>query len=128
MTEDIPQPVDGKTIFQINPNMRVRFNADGWVEEIGKGGSDDPLGSVLQGRTETKLDDVYARRFYDLYARAILLELHPKRDTERSMGSAGSGLLLFSDLDPKSVLYARVGKIIAIANHHFNLNIAPLQG
>jgi hypothetical protein len=41
-------PVDGKFIFQIASNVRVRFNAEGWVEEIGRGGSGDSLGTTLQ--------------------------------------------------------------------------------
>ena len=31
-SQNIPQPVDGKFIFQIDPQVRIRFNADGWVE------------------------------------------------------------------------------------------------
>lgn len=27
----------GKTIFQLEPHMKVRFNSDGWVEELGRG-------------------------------------------------------------------------------------------
>lgn len=122
-TKNIPNPVDGKYIFQVDPNIRVRFNADGWVEEIGKGGEEDSMGVRLQGLAGSRLDDVYARRFYDLYARVVIFDLHPKRVTEQA---AAAGLLTFRELEADSQIYSRVQKIIAIGNHHFNLNVKPL--
>ena len=119
----IPEPVDGKYIFPIASNQRIRFNADGWVEEIGKGGSEDPLGTLLQAKSGSKRDDVYARRFYDLYTRAILLDIIPKNPTDRT---DTGGLVLFKDLEKDSEMYNRVNKIIAIANHHFGTTFKPL--
>lgn len=129
MTEqqnDIPSPVEGqKYIFQISSNMRIRFNADGWVEEIGRGKTmDDPLGTLLQGKPGSKRDDIYARRFYDLYARVVVLDIYPKSQSDRN--NTG-GLLSFSQLEPGSPLYERVSMIIAIANHHFGTNLTPLN-
>lgn len=119
-----PEPVDGKFIFQIDSTMRIRFNADGWVEEIGKGGEGDSLGTKLQGKPTSKRDDIYARRFYDLYARAVLIDIHPK-----IAGASGGtqGLILFRDLEPGSPLHDRVTRIIAIANQNFGMNIRPLS-
>lgn len=120
----IPEPVDGKTVFQINNNIRIRFNSDGWVEEIGKGGADDPLGTTLQGRTNnSKLDDVCARRYYDLFTRCVIIEIYPRRAVDLN---GASGLILFKDLEPDSLMYQRVNKIIEIANHHFNMGLKPL--
>ena len=119
----VPDPVEGKYIFDVSNNMRIRFNADGWVEEIGKGGSSDPLGTKLQGKPGSKLDDIYARRYYDLYTRAIILDIFPKRDTDKS---GAEGLVLFKDLETGSPLHERVNLIIAIANHHFGMDIKPL--
>ena len=121
----IPEPVDGKFIFQIDPAIRVRFNADGWVEEVGKGGEEEPLSTRLQGHSGTKFDDYYARRVYDLYSRAVMFDIHPKRLSEQGFGA---GLILFKDLETDSQIYDRVSKIIQIANHHFKMNIKPLAG
>ncbi len=121
----IPNPVDGKFIFQLEANMRIRFNADGWVEEVGKGGEEDSIGTKLQGHTGTKFDDYYARRFYDLFSRVVIFDIHPKRLTEQGVAA---GLVQFRDLDPDSHTYARVNRIIAIANHHFKMNVKPLGG
>ncbi|MEM6781853.1 MAG: hypothetical protein AAF569_08320 [Pseudomonadota bacterium] len=122
-TQDVPQPVDGKFIFQIDQNMRIRFNADGWVEEIGKGGSGDALGTKLQGKPGSKLDDIYARRYYDLYSRVVLLDVHPKQNSDRS---GTEGMIMFKDLEPGSLMYDRINMVIAIGNHHFNMNLRPL--
>lgn len=122
-TKNIPDPVDGKTVFQINNNIRIRFNSDGWVEEIGKGGADDPLGTTLQGRTGSKLDDVCARRYYDLFTRTIIIDIYPRR-AERHGGAAG--IILFKNLEPDSPAWLRVNKIIEIGNHHFNMGLKPL--
>ncbi|MCB1529798.1 MAG: hypothetical protein H6853_06890 [Rhodospirillales bacterium] len=123
-TGDVLEPVDGKFIFQVDRHMRVRFNSDGWVEEIGRGGNTDPMGTILQGKPGTKLDDVYARRYYDLYARAILLDVHPQKNSTDKGGC--EGLILFRDLEPGSGLYERVSKVIAVANHHFKMDVKPL--
>lgn len=123
-TSDVLEPVDGKFIFQVDKNMRVRFNSDGWVEEIGRGGNGDPMGTILQGKPGTKLDDVQARRYYDLYARAILLDVHPQRNSADKGGC--EGLVLFKDLEPGCGLYERVSKVIAVANHHFKMDVKPL--
>jgi len=120
---NVPEPVDGKFVFQISKTTRIRFNAEGWVEEIGKGGRDDPLGTKLQGGGGTKLDDILARRYYDLYTRAIILDVHPQKDSDKS---GAEGLVLFKNLEPGSVMYDRVNLIIAIANHHFGMGMKPL--
>lgn len=117
------QPVDGKFIFQIDPSIRIRFNADGWVEEVGKGGDEEPISTRLQGHAGTKFDDYYARRIYDLYSRVVIFDIHPKRLSEQGVGA---GMLRFKDLEPGSHIYERVQKIIATGNHHFKLNVAPL--
>jgi len=117
------KPVDGKFIYQIDSNMRIRFNADGWVEEIGKGGAEDPLGSKLQGKPGTKRDDIFARRYYDLYTRCIIIDIFPKISTDRS---GAEGLVLFKDLEIGSPLYDRVNKIIEIACKDFGLSIKSL--
>lgn len=119
----VPAPVDGKFIFEIDRNVRIRFNSDGWVEEIGKGGPEDPLGTVLQGRPQSKRDDIFARRYYDLFTRAIIIDIHPKVPTDNS---GATGLVLFKDLEPGSPMYDRVNKIIAIANHAYGMNLKPL--
>ncbi|MGZ9097225.1 MAG: hypothetical protein ACXW30_02885 [Micavibrio sp.] len=119
----IPDPVEGKFIFQLGNNIRARFNADGWVEEIGRGGPNDPLGTVLQGQAGSKLDDLFVRRYYDLHMRAVIIDVHPKKSTSPS---GAAGLILFKDLEAGSTGYLRVNKIIAIANHHFNMGIKPL--
>ena len=119
----VPDPLEGKFIFQIGNNIRARFNADGWVEEIGRGGPNDPLGTVLQGHAGSKLDDLFVRRYYDLHMRAVIIDIHPKKSTSPS---GAAGLILFKDLEPDSSGYLRVAKIIAIANQHFNMNIKPL--
>ncbi|MCB9991802.1 MAG: hypothetical protein H6867_10630 [Rhodospirillales bacterium] len=119
----IPEPVDGKFIFQVSPNVRVRFNAEGWVEEIGKGGPEDPLGTLLQGKTGTKRDDIYARRYYDLFTRCLIIDIHPKISSDMS---GAEGLVMFKDLEPGSPTFERVNLLIAIANQHFNMNLRPL--
>ncbi len=118
-----PEPVEGRFIFQVDPNIRVRFNADGWVEEIGKGGAGDPLGTKLQGKPGSKLDDIYVRRYYDLYTRALILDVFPKQNSDKS---GAEGLVLFKDLEPGSPMYDRVNLLIAIANKHFSMNLKPL--
>lgn len=122
-TDTVPEPVEGKFIFQIASNIRIRFNADGWVEEIGKGGAEDPLGTQLQGKPASKLDDIYARRYYDLYSRVLIIDIHPKRSSDQS---GASGLIPFKDLEPDSPIHKRINMIIAIANRHFNMELAPL--
>lgn len=121
----IPEPVEGKHIFQISPYMRVRFNADGWVEEIGRGGPEDPLGTRLQGKPANKRDDVYARRYYDLYSRCVILDVFPKLAGDMS---GASGLMPFRMLEAGSPLYERVELLIAIGNHHFSMGLKPLAG
>ena len=121
---DVPRAPESKYVVALDNGMRIRFNADGWVEEIGKGGDDDALGTRLQGSGTTKMDDLYARRVYDLYARVVLYNIHPKRQTDMP---ACAGLLAFKDLEPGSHLYTRLSKIIEIANQKFGLNIKPLQ-
>ncbi len=121
--QGIPEPVEGKYIFQVASNQRIRFNADGWVEEIGRGGAEDPLGTILQAKSGSKRDDVYARRFYDLYTRAVLLDIIPKNPTDRT---DTGGLVMFKDLDADSVMYDRVNLIIEIANHHFGTTFKAL--
>ena len=119
----VPEPVDGKFVFQASPNMRIRFNADGWVEEIGKGTPDDSE-TILNGVPGTKLDDLFASRYYDLYARVILFDIHPTKgsgDLSRAYGT-----VLFRDLDPSSPLYTRVNMAIKIGNHYFGMNIKEL--
>lgn len=120
----VPEPVDGKFVFQIDSNIRVRFNADGWVEEIGKGGAEDSLGTKLQGKPQSKRDDLLARRYYDLYTRALILEIYPDSANDRCKAD---GLVMFRDLDPGSPMFNRVNLIIAIANRHFNMNLKPLN-
>ncbi len=121
--KDIPAPVEGKFVFQIDAGVQIRFNADGWVEEIGKGGPEDSLGTQLHGKAGSKLDDRFARRYYDLYTRAIIIDIFSRRETDRS---AGRGLLPFKDLEPDSPMYKRVNKIIEIGNHYFNMGLKPL--
>lgn len=121
---DVPRPPESKFIFSLDGGMRIRFNADGWVEEIGKTGSDDAVGTRLQGSGMTKLDDVYARRIYDLYGRVVIYDMHPKRQTEQAISA---GLLPFRSVEPGSHLFTRLTQIIEIANEKFNLNIKPLQ-
>lgn len=123
MSSTVPGPVEGKFIFQVENHMRVRFNADGWVEELGGGGPEDTLGTRLQGKAGTARDDLFARRYYDLYSRVMLIDIHPKIG-EAKTGT--EGLVLFRDLEPGSRIYERVSKIIAIGNAHFNLNLKPL--
>ncbi len=124
-TPGIPQPVEGKFIFQIDPQIRIRFNADGWVEEIGKGGADDPLGTKLQGKPSSKRDDIYARRYYDLFTRCLIIDIHPKISSDMS---GAEGLVLFKDLEPGSPMFERVNQIIAIANHYYDMKLKPLAG
>lgn len=119
----VPDPIEGKFIFQIDPLMQVRFNADGWIEEVGKGGRQSSLGTKLQGRPGTKLDDIYARRYYDLMSRVVIIDIYPIRTADQS---GTGGVLTFKDLEKGSVLYDRVQTSIAIANKHFSMNIAPL--
>ena len=123
MSDSIPGPVEGKFIFQVDPHMRVRFNGDGWVEEIGAGGAEDPVATRLQGRSGTARDDLYARRYYDLYSRVMLIDIHPKV-SEAATGT--EGLVLFRDLEPGSRIHERLNRIIAIGNAHFNMNVKPL--
>ena len=112
-----------KTIFQLEPHMKIRFNQDGWVEELGKGGEENPPGVILQGLSGSKLDDIFARRFYDLYSRVIIFEIHPRRTADTTNAT---GTMLFKDLEPDSPMYVRVNKIIELGNQNFNLNIKPL--
>lgn len=121
--DTVPDPVEGRFIFQIDSNIRVRFNADGWVEEIGKGGAGDPLGTKLQGKPGSKLDDIFVRRYYDLYTRALILDVFPKQSSDKS---GAEGLVLFKDLESGSPMYDRVNLIIAISNKHFGTNLKPL--
>jgi hypothetical protein len=120
---NMPAPIEGKTVFQISPDVRIRFNADGWVEEMGRGGPEEPLGTHLQGRAGSALDDRFARRYYDLYTRAIVIDIFARREADRS---AGRGLVLFKDLEPDSPMYRRVNKIIEIGNHYFKMSLKPL--
>ena len=122
-TPSVPEPVEGKFIFQLDPNIRIRFNADGWVEEIGKGGPEDPLGTKLQGKPGTKRDDIYARRYYDLLTRCLIIDIHPKISSDMS---GAEGLVMFKDLEPDSPMFERVNLIINIANHHFSMGLKPL--
>ncbi|MDY0030274.1 MAG: hypothetical protein RBR86_10075 [Pseudobdellovibrionaceae bacterium] len=118
-------PVDGKYIFQISQTTRIRFNADGWVEEIGKGGAEDPLGTRLQGKPNSKRDDIYARRYYDLYSRCLIVDIFPKLNNDLS---GTGGLVLFKDLEVGSPMFERVNLIIEIANLHFGMGLLPLKG
>jgi len=120
----VPDPVDGKFIFEMSSNVRIRFNADGWVEEIGKGGPGDPMGTRLQGSPATKLDDICARRYYDLYTRVLLIDIHPRKASD---ACGAEGLVRFKDLEPESPMYERVNLIIRIANHHFGMNLKELD-
>ncbi len=117
-------PVDGKFVFQIDSMMRIRFNADGWVEEIGRGGLDDPLGTKLQGKPKSKRDDLVARRYYDLFSRAVILEVFPDTPNDRCKAE---GLVLFKDIDPDAPLYERINMIIEIGNTHFGMNLKMLS-
>jgi hypothetical protein len=123
MNQAVPAPVEGKFVFQIENHMRVRFNADGWVEEIGPGGPEDSIGTRLQGKAGTARDDLYARRYYDLYSRVMLIDIHPKV-SESASGT--EGLVRFRDIEPGSRIYERINKIIEIGNAHFNMNMLPL--
>jgi hypothetical protein len=123
VNQPIPGPVEGKFIFQVENNMRIRFNADGWVEELGAGGAEDSIGTRLQGKAGTARDDLYARRFYDLYSRVMLLDVH-SRVTGAAQGV--DGVVSFRDLEPNSRIYERLNRIIEIGNHHFNMNVTPL--
>ena len=113
-----------KTIFQLEPHMKIRFNNDGWAEELGRGGEETPPGTALQGLSGSKLDDIFARRFYDLYSRVVILEIHPRRPTDMTNAT---GVILFRDLEPDSPMYNRVNKIIEYVNQNFNMNIKPLS-
>lgn len=112
-----------KTIFQLEPYMKIRFNNDGWVEELGRGGPEDPPGIIMQGVSGSKLDDIFARRFYDLYSRVVIFDIHPRRPTDQT---CVSGVIPFKDLEVDSPLYKRVNKIIELGNHNFNMNLKPL--
>lgn len=120
----VPGPVEGKFIFQVEPSMRVRFNGDGWVEEIGSGAPDDHTGTRLQGKQGTARDDLYARRYYDLYARVMMVDIHSRVE---GMPMGAEGMLPFRQLEPGSRIHERVNKIIAIGNAHFNMNVKPLE-
>lgn len=124
MNQSVPGPVEGKFIFQVESNMRVRFNADGWVEEIGTGGTEDPVGTRLQGKQGTARDDLFARRYYDLYSRVMMVDIHSRVE---GMPMGTDGMLPFRMLEPGSRIFERVNKIIAIANAHFNMNVKPLE-
>jgi hypothetical protein len=95
------------------------------VEEIGKGGDEDSVGTRMQGSAGTRLDDLYARRLYDLFTRVVIFDIHPKRSTEAPVSA---GLMLFKDLEPGSHTYTRLSKIIEIANEQFGMGIKPLGG
>ncbi len=124
MTDDsIPQPVDGQFVFQVGPGTRIRFNAEGWVEEIGKGTTEENE-TVLNGVPGTKLDDLYASRYYDLYTRVVLLDIHAAKGSLDH--SRGYGCILFKDLEPDSPIYNRVNTAIKIGNNYFKMNIKPL--
>ena len=118
-----PSSKGPKTVYQIEPHMHVRFNADGWVEELGRGTEGLPTGTPLGGLASSKLDDIYARRFYDLYSRVIIFDIRPRRETDLTRAT---GTIAFRDLDPDSPMHQRVNKIIAIANEQFQMNIKPL--
>ena len=123
-TPELPKPVDGNFVFQVASGIRVRYNADGWVEEIGRGGADDPLGTKLSGKPATKLDDTIARRYYDLYARIVLFDINSKQ-SRTDKGSA-SAHMMFKDLEPGSPMYDRVNLLIDIGNHYFQLGVKRL--
>ena len=79
----VPNPVEGKHIFQISSSTRIRFNAEGWVEEIGNG--EMTLWAIrLQGKPNSKRDDIFARRYYDLLSRCVILDIHPKMDLDKA--------------------------------------------
>ncbi len=121
---NVPEPVDGRFVFQIGPSMRIRFNAEGWVEEIGKGTAEDNE-TVLNGVPGTKLDDLYASRYYDLYTRVVLIDVHAAKGTQDN--SRAYGCVAFKDLDPDSPIYKRVNTAIQIGNHYFNMSVKPLS-
>ena len=120
--DNVPDPIEGKYIFQADSSMQIRFNADGWVEEIGRS-EKSSVGTRLQGKQSTKLDDIYARRYYDLHSRSVILDIFPNRASDQS---GAGGVLSFKDLEQGSVIYTRVQTVIAIANKHFGMNIKPL--
>lgn len=121
--DNVPDPVEGKYIFQVDPMMQIRMNADGWVEEIGKTKRDTNLGTRLQGRPGTKLDDIYGRRYYDLFSRVVIVDIYPHRQSDQS---GSGGIIAFKDLEEGSVIYKRVQTAIDIANKHFGFSIASL--
>ena len=121
--QSIPEPVDGQFVFQIGPSMRIRFNADGWIEEIGKGTPDESE-TVLNGVPGTKLDDLYASRYYDLYSRVVLIDVHAAKGSQDH--SRAYGCIPFKELDPASVLYGRVKTAIEIGNHYFGMKVQQL--
>lgn len=124
MSNDMMTPVEGKFIFQVEPNMRVRFNGDGWVEELGSGDPEAHLGSRLQGRQGTARDDLYARRYYDLYSRVVFFDIHSRVD---GMPMGSEGCVPFRMLEAGSRIHERLNKIIAIANGQFNMAVQPLE-
>ncbi len=118
-----PPAPGNKMIFQLEPHMKIRFNNDGWVEELGRGGEENPPGTILQGLSGSKLDDIFARRFYDLYSRVVIFEIHPRRPTDQT---SATGVIPFKDLEPDSPMHQRVNKIIEYGNQNFSMNIKPL--
>lgn len=124
MSDDIMTPVEGRFIFQVEPNMRVRFNGDGWVEELGNPEPDAPLGTRLQARQGTARDDLYARRYYDLYSRVVFFDIHSRVE---GMVAGADGAIPFRMLEAGSRLFERLNKIIAIGNSQFNMNVRPLE-
>lgn len=117
------KPLDGKFIFEMDKHVLVRFNADGWVEELSRGGEEEPNGIRLQGKPGSRLDDMFARRFYDLYARVVIYDIRAKRVSDHG---PAAGLIRFADLEVDSPLYTRVNKIIEIGNRNFSMSLKPL--
>lgn len=106
-------PVDGsKYIFQLDHRVKIRFNADGWVEEMYPRQPGEGAGLKMQGTPGTQRDDLYARRYYDLNTRVVLLDIHAGIPND---SSGSMGLIQFKDLEPGSPTYERVCTIIEIA-------------
>jgi hypothetical protein len=116
------EPVEGKFIYEIDSGMRIRFNADGWVEELVKPNEHAETATRLQGRAGTKRDDIMARRFYDLFARVVILNIYPRQENDSNIAS---GIIQFSNLEKNSIIYNRVSAAITIAKH-LGVEVAPL--